>query len=149
MNLTIAGSGVFVTPAILLKATGSPGASLLLWVLGAITSISSLLVWLEFGLSIPRYYLPNREKDDSLVEGESLQSVPRSGGEKNFVSFTVSIVCLGDSNTVVLNSWNTFTDLLLCANSESLASMALPTLPWEILVATVSPSGFTCSKLLM
>ena len=44
------GTGVFITPAILLRATGSPGASLLLWSLGAITRMCSLLVWLEFGL---------------------------------------------------------------------------------------------------
>ena len=81
------GSGVFVTPAILLKATGSPGASLLLWTLGAVTSICSLLVWLEFGLSIPKFELPNRNMDDSLAEGESLQSVPRSGGEKNYLEY--------------------------------------------------------------
>ena len=76
---------MFVTPAILLKATGSPGASLLLWILGAITGICSLLVWLEFGLSIPKFELQNRNDDDSPAEGESLQSVPRSGGEKNYV----------------------------------------------------------------
>lgn len=79
------GTGVFVTPAILLKATGSPGASLLLWSLGAITSICSLLVWLEFGLSIPKFELPNRKEDDSPAEGVSLQNVPKSGGEKNYV----------------------------------------------------------------
>ena len=81
------GSGVFVTPAILLKATGSPGASLFLWTLGAVTSMCSLLVWLEFGLSIPKFELQNWESDDSPAEGVSLQSVPRSGGEKNFVSY--------------------------------------------------------------
>ena len=81
------GSGVFVTPAILLKATGSPGASLLLWTLGAITGICSLLVWLEFGLSIPKFELQNRNDDDSPAEGESLHSVPRSGGEKNYLEY--------------------------------------------------------------
>ena len=81
------GTGVFVTPAILLKATGSPGASLLLWSLGAITSICSLLIWLEFGLSIPKYKLQNRNEDDSVAEGFSLQNVPKSGGEKNYVGY--------------------------------------------------------------
>lgn len=82
----LSGSGIFVTPAILLKATGSPGASLLLWSLGAVTGICALMIWLEFGLSIPKYWMPNRHSDDSLAEGESLQCVPRSGGEKNYVS---------------------------------------------------------------
>ena len=75
-----------MTPANLLKATGSPGASLLLWTLGAITGMSSLLVWLEFGLSIPKFELQNHNQDGNLGEGESLQCVPRSGGEKNYVS---------------------------------------------------------------
>lgn len=75
-----------MTPAILLKATGSPGASLLLWSLGAIVGMCALLVWLEFGLSIPKFELQNRNDDDTLAEGESLQCVPRSGGEKNYAS---------------------------------------------------------------
>ena len=81
------GTGVFITPAILLKALGSPGASLLLWSLGAITRMCSLLVWLEFGLSIPKFELPNRKDDDAPAEGVSLQNVPRSGGEKNYVGY--------------------------------------------------------------
>ena len=81
------GTGVFVTSAILLKATGSPGASLLLWTLGAITSICSLLVWLEFGLSIPKFELQNWDEADSPAEGVSWQNVPKSGGEKNYVGY--------------------------------------------------------------
>lgn len=81
------GTGVFITPAILLRATGSPGASLLLWSLGAITGMCSLLVWLEFGLSIPKFELQNRNDDGSPAEGVSLQNVPRSGGEKNYVGY--------------------------------------------------------------
>lgn len=94
LTLRTKGSGVFVTPAILLKATGSPGASLLLWTLGAVTGICSLLVWLEFGLSIPKFELQNWNKDDTPAEGESLQSVPRSGGEKNYVSCCQSGHCI-------------------------------------------------------
>ena len=72
----------------MLKATGSVGVSLLLWTLGAIIGMSALLVWLELGLSIPKYELPTRElSTESREEGEtSLQSVPRNGGEKNYVS---------------------------------------------------------------
>jgi hypothetical protein len=74
LNRTI-GSGIFVTPALILKGTGSVGASLLLWAAGAIISTTGLLVWLELGLSVPR----------QRVRDGSKRSVPRSGGEKNYV----------------------------------------------------------------
>ena len=49
--------------------------------------MSALLVWLELGLSIPKYELPVRESVEGGEEGASaLQSVPRNGGEKNYVS---------------------------------------------------------------
>jgi hypothetical protein len=74
LNRTI-GSGIFVTPALVLRGTGSVGASLLLWAAGALTATSGLLVWLELGLSVPR----------QRVRGGNKRSVPRSGGEKNYV----------------------------------------------------------------
>ena len=49
--------------------------------------MSALLVWLELGLSIPKYELPVRESAEGGEEGATaLQSVPRNGGEKNYVS---------------------------------------------------------------
>jgi hypothetical protein len=69
------GSGIFITPAIILRGTGSVGASLLLWAAGAVIATSGLLVWLELGLSVPR----------QRVRDGSKKSVPRSGGEKNYV----------------------------------------------------------------
>jgi hypothetical protein len=75
LNRTI-GTGIFVTPSIILQATNSPGISLLFWGIGGLLSVCALLVWLEFGLSTPR----------RVVTGGSKQPVPRSGGEKNYVS---------------------------------------------------------------
>ena len=66
------GSGIFVTPALILKGTGSVGASLLLWAAGAVISTFGLLVWLELGLSVPR----------QRIRDGSKKSVPRSGGRK-------------------------------------------------------------------
>ncbi len=80
LNRTI-GSGIFVVPALVLKGTGSIGASLLLWTAGAVASTMGLLVWLELGLSVPR----------QRVQDGSKKSVPRSGGEKNHVSHGWSI----------------------------------------------------------
>ncbi|KAL8825813.1 MAG: hypothetical protein Q9170_007648 [Blastenia crenularia] len=79
------GSGIFVAPAIVLKATNSPGISLLLWAIGAIVGLCGLLVWLELGLSIPRFRVPREGNDlDDHDEG-TFTSVPRSGGEKNYL----------------------------------------------------------------
>ena len=80
------GSGIFVSPAIVLKTTGSVGVSLLLWTLGSVVGMSALFIWLELGLSVPKFELINREAGTSHQGEESLQCVPRNGGEKNYVS---------------------------------------------------------------
>ena len=81
------GSGIYVSPAIVLKTTGSVGVSLLLWALGGVVGMSALFVWLELGLSTPKFELINREETEISRQGEeSLQCVPRNGGEKNYVS---------------------------------------------------------------
>ncbi|KAL8816447.1 MAG: hypothetical protein Q9223_004542, partial [Gallowayella weberi] len=91
LNRTI-GSGIFVTPALVLKSTASVGASLLLWSFGTVIGMSALLVWLEFGLSIPKFELPNRDDSDTIIEGgTSLQCVPRNGGEKNYLEYIYKV----------------------------------------------------------
>lgn len=72
------GSGIFVSPILILRGTGSVGVSLLTWVAGGLVAMCGLLVWLELGLSIPQVTVP----------GGELKSVPRSGGEKNYVSLS-------------------------------------------------------------
>ncbi|KAL8691465.1 MAG: hypothetical protein Q9218_003309 [Villophora microphyllina] len=87
LNRTI-GSGIFVTPAIVLRSTSSVGASLLFWGFGTVIGMSALLIWLELGLSIPKFELPNRDENDTVrEEGASLQCVPRNGGEKNYLEY--------------------------------------------------------------
>ena len=54
--------------------------------------MSALFVWLELGLSIPKYELPTTDSMEGGEEGTSaLQSVPRNGGEKNYVSPPASV----------------------------------------------------------
>ncbi|KXJ87170.1 amino acid/polyamine transporter I, partial [Microdochium bolleyi] len=77
LNRTI-GSGIFVTPALVLHGMGSVGGSLLLWVFGGLISTCGLMVWLQLGLSLP--LLPTG--NDKM-----LRAVPRSGGEKNYLEF--------------------------------------------------------------
>jgi len=71
------GSGIFVIPALVAGGTGSVGGALLLWFFGGLISTCGLMVWLQLGLSLP--LLPTG--DD-----QQLRAVPRSGGEKNYVS---------------------------------------------------------------
>ena len=83
-----------MSPAIVLKTTNSVGISLLLWVLGSVKGIAALCVWLELGLSVPKFDLLNRDEDGTNRQGEeSLQCVPRNGGEKNYVSSSVLHEC--------------------------------------------------------
>ncbi|KAK7743363.1 low-affinity methionine permease [Diatrype stigma] len=61
----VIGSGIFAVPGVLVKATGSVGLTLLLWVLGAVVVACGLAVSLEYGCLLPR-----------------------SGGEKVYLEFT-------------------------------------------------------------
>jgi amino acid transporter len=58
------GTGIFATPASIYASVNNAGMSFVLWVIGAIFTACSLMVYLEFGTADPR-----------------------SGGEKNYVSY--------------------------------------------------------------
>jgi amino acid transporter len=91
LNRTI-GSGIFVSSASVLQNTRSPGVSLIFWAIGGLLTLCAVLVWLEFGLSTPV----------KRVAGGIVQCVPRSGGEKNYVSSitqTLSFLTISSSNT--------------------------------------------------
>ncbi|KAI8097349.1 amino acid/polyamine transporter I [Halteromyces radiatus] len=60
----IIGSGIFSNPSYILKNTGSGGMMLILWIVGALTSVSGLLTFLELGTMLPR-----------------------SGGEKTYIGY--------------------------------------------------------------
>lgn len=76
LNRTI-GTGIFATPGEIILATGSVGASLILWIVGGIIALAGVHVWNELGLSLPR-------RQD--FEGKE-RSVPCSGGEKNYFDY--------------------------------------------------------------
>jgi hypothetical protein len=50
----VIGSGIFATPGVIAKSTGSIGLALLLWFLGAVISACGLGVSLELGCMLPR-----------------------------------------------------------------------------------------------
>ena len=50
--------------------------------------MSALLVWLELGLSLPKFEVPDSGSAEPQHEGETaLQCVPRNGGEKNYLEY--------------------------------------------------------------
>ena len=52
--------------------------------------MAALLVWLELGLSIPKFEVPDKDLAEPRREGETaLQSVPRNGGEKNYLEHII------------------------------------------------------------
>ena len=71
------GSGIFILPATIVRGTNSVGVALIFWAFGGVITVSALLVWLELSLTLPKFELNGNEV-----------SVPRSGGEKNYVSTT-------------------------------------------------------------
>lgn len=96
----VLGSGIFATPETIIRAVGSVGHALSLWVVGAVVAACGLAVALEYG-----------------------SMLPRSGGEKVYLEFTyrrprflastviaVMVVCLGftASNCVVFSQYVLF-----------------------------------------
>lgn len=65
------GSGIFNSSSVVFYNTQSIGVSLLMWLYGVTLALSGLIVYIELGLTIPRWQLANGRKI----------STPRSGGE--------------------------------------------------------------------
>ena len=75
-KLDLVGTGIFLTPTKVVQYTHSVGITLLFWLGGAIAAMAGILVYMEFGLTTPRY--------DFIGQGKI--SVPRNGGELHYVS---------------------------------------------------------------
>lgn len=78
MLLTVdaVGSGIFNSPTTVMRGTNSVGASLLLWLAGAIYGVCGSLVFIELGLTIPRHN----------VNGVDV-GIPRSGGTIHYLQY--------------------------------------------------------------
>lgn len=70
------GTGIFNSPHRVMEGTHSTGASLLLWFAGMIYCLAGTHVYIEYGLNVPRYVINGVE-----------QSVPRSGGDLNYLQY--------------------------------------------------------------
>ncbi|KAJ4002297.1 APC amino acid permease [Lentinula boryana] len=60
----VIGTGIFATPSVILRTSGSVGVALLMWFLGALIAAMGTVVYIELGTGLPR-----------------------SGGEKNYLEF--------------------------------------------------------------
>jgi hypothetical protein len=61
------GTGIFDGPTSILQQDHNVGWSLILWALGCIASIAGVLMYVEYGLTIPRHKLDDAEPDDAEV----------------------------------------------------------------------------------
>jgi hypothetical protein len=68
------GSGIFRTTWTVMQATGSVGLTLIFWFIGALTAIAGAIIYIEFGLALPRH----------LIDGK-VEPVVRNGGDLNYV----------------------------------------------------------------
>lgn len=127
----VIGSGIFATPGTILQSVGSPGLSLLLWVVGAVIAASGLAIALEYGCMLPR-----------------------SGGQKVYLEFTyrhprflastlvaINAVLLGftASNCVIFSQYVLFAAGQDAANDMSRKGLAAGLLSAVTIVHAVVP----------
>jgi amino acid transporter len=70
------GTGIFDAPGTIIKDTNSVGLTLIFWFFGSIATVAGTLVFIEYGLTIPRWDL----------NGQKIFT-PRSGGEFNYINY--------------------------------------------------------------
>lgn len=88
-STSLLGTGIFLTPTRLIQYTHSVGITLLFWLGGGIAALAGILVYMEFGLTTPRYNF----------EGLGKLSVPRNGGELHYVSTTSRTIGIDRTST--------------------------------------------------
>ncbi|KAH8593103.1 amino acid/polyamine transporter I [Bisporella sp. PMI_857] len=72
------GTGIFDTPSSIMYDTHSVGFTLIFWLLGSIATLAGTFVFIEYGLTIPRWQLSS--SDTKIF-------TPRSGGEFNYLNY--------------------------------------------------------------
>ena len=73
------GTGIFNSASVVFVNTQSIGASLLLWVYGAVFALSGVVMYIELGLTIPRWpFGRNGEKISTPRSGDAMNYVKRS-----------------------------------------------------------------------
>ncbi|KAK3366786.1 amino acid permease-domain-containing protein [Lasiosphaeria ovina] len=87
----IIGTGIFNSPTAVMQGTKSAGGALLLWFFGIFYGLAGTHMYIEYGLTIPRYVIDGIE-----------QAVPRSGGDLHYLQYVYRWIYY-KKNTVVLS----------------------------------------------
>jgi amino acid transporter len=74
------GTGIFDNPSTIMLDTRSVGITLIFWLLGSIATLAGTLVFIEYGLTIPRW---------SVSASDTKIFTPRSGGEFNYLNYLI------------------------------------------------------------
>jgi hypothetical protein len=61
------GTGIFDGPTSILQQDHNVGWSLVLWALGCVASTAGVLMYVEYGLTIPRHKLNEADEEDVFV----------------------------------------------------------------------------------
>ncbi|KAH8649408.1 amino acid permease-domain-containing protein [Tricladium varicosporioides] len=125
------GTGIFNSASIVFTNTQSIGLSLLLWAFGAILALAGVIVYIELGLTIPRWpFGPNGEKI----------STPRSGDAKNYKPVFLA-TCLFGITFIILE--NTAPNSVSFAQNVLDACHAKQT-PGKIIAIALAANTFAC-----
>ncbi|KAG6825519.1 hypothetical protein H0H92_003419 [Tricholoma furcatifolium] len=76
----VIGTGIYATPSVILRTSGSVGVALVMWLIGALIAAAGTMVYVELGTvgaSTIQY---------SVIAYQH-QGLPRSGGEKNYLEY--------------------------------------------------------------
>jgi hypothetical protein len=85
------GSGIFNSGFAVYKNTQSIGISLIIWMGAALIALSGVVLYIEMGLTIPRY-----------VRNGNKISTPRSGGELPYVQASSNLCWQGDLMLIMI-----------------------------------------------
>ncbi|KAF2026522.1 hypothetical protein EK21DRAFT_92359 [Setomelanomma holmii] len=72
----VIGTGIFRTPWTTIHASQSVGITLLFWLFGAVTAMAGTVLYIRFGLSLPRHNIDGKK-----------ETVVRNGGDLNYVEY--------------------------------------------------------------
>ncbi|KAK0655084.1 amino acid permease-domain-containing protein [Cercophora newfieldiana] len=76
------GSGVFNSSSVIYSNTQSVGISIIIWLIGASTALSGVILYIELGLTVPRYRLGDSKEKIAVV---------RSGGELPYLNYFLKL----------------------------------------------------------
>ncbi|KUJ09194.1 uncharacterized protein LY89DRAFT_598930 [Mollisia scopiformis] len=131
------GTGIFNSPSVVFTNTQSIGLSLILWAIGGIMALAGVIVYIELGLTIPRWPLGS--------DGTKI-STPRSGDVLNYFNYMLKrplflATCMFGIIFIILE--NTAGTSVSFAQSILTAAHTKQT-PGKIIAIALSANTFCC-----